>query len=29
VVEKIGRLGGPDEQPTRTVVIEEATLEKG
>lgn len=29
VVEEIGRLGGPDEQPTRTVVIEEATLETG
>ncbi|HTU14532.1 MAG TPA: peptidylprolyl isomerase [Solirubrobacterales bacterium] len=29
VVEKIGGLGGPDEQPTRDVVIEKATLEKG
>jgi len=29
VVEKIGSLGGPDEQPTREVVIEKATLEKG
>ena len=29
VVEQIGRLGGPDEQPTKTVVIEEATLETG
>lgn len=29
VAEKIGRLGGSDEQPTRTVVIEKATLEKG
>ncbi len=29
VVEQIGRLGGPDEQPTRTVVIEKATLGTG
>jgi peptidyl-prolyl cis-trans isomerase B (cyclophilin B) len=29
VVEKIGALGGPDEQPTKNVVIERATLEKG
>jgi peptidyl-prolyl cis-trans isomerase B (cyclophilin B) len=29
VVEAIGSLGGPDEQPTRTVVIEKATLDKG
>ena len=29
VVETIGRLGGPDEQPTKDVVIEEATLERG
>jgi peptidyl-prolyl cis-trans isomerase B (cyclophilin B) len=29
VVEEIGALGGPDEQPTREVVIEKATLEKG
>jgi peptidyl-prolyl cis-trans isomerase B (cyclophilin B) len=29
VVEKIGSLGGPDEQPTKDVVIEEATLERG
>ena len=29
VVERIGSLGGPDEQPTQTVVIEEATLETG
>jgi cyclophilin family peptidyl-prolyl cis-trans isomerase len=29
VAEKIGRLGGADEQPTRSVVIEKATLEKG
>lgn len=29
VVQKIGSLGGPDEQPTKDVVIEEATLEKG
>jgi cyclophilin family peptidyl-prolyl cis-trans isomerase len=29
VAEKIGRLGGPDEQPTKAVVIEKATLEKG
>lgn len=29
VVEKIGRLGGSDEQPTKTVVIEKATLERG
>jgi len=29
VAEKIGRLGGPDEQPTKTVVIDKATLEKG
>ncbi len=29
VVEEIGSLGGPDEQPTRTVVIEKATLEAG
>jgi cyclophilin family peptidyl-prolyl cis-trans isomerase len=27
VVEEIGSFGGPDEQPTRTVVIEKATLE--
>ncbi len=29
VVEAIGALGGPDEQPTKEVVIEKATLEKG
>jgi cyclophilin family peptidyl-prolyl cis-trans isomerase len=29
VVEKIGSLGGPDEQPTKVVVIEKATLERG
>jgi cyclophilin family peptidyl-prolyl cis-trans isomerase len=29
VVQAIGQLGGPDEQPTRAVVIEKATLEKG
>ena len=29
VVQSIGRLGGPDELPTRTVVIEKATLETG
>lgn len=29
VVEKIGKLGGPDEQPTRDIVIEKATLETG
>lgn len=29
VVEAIGALGSPDEQPTRDVVIEAATLEKG
>ena len=29
VVEEIGRLGGPDEQPTRTVAIEKATLQAG
>lgn len=29
VAEAIGRLGGPDEQPTKTVVIEKATLETG
>jgi cyclophilin family peptidyl-prolyl cis-trans isomerase len=29
VAQKIGLLGGPDEQPTKTVVIEKATLEKG
>lgn len=29
VVEEIGALGGPDEQPTRAVVIEKATLETG
>lgn len=29
VVEEVGRLGGPDEQPTRTVAIEKATLETG
>jgi cyclophilin family peptidyl-prolyl cis-trans isomerase len=29
VVQEIGRLGGPDEQPRKTVVIEKATLEKG
>ncbi len=29
VVQKIGALGGPDEQPTKEVVIEKATLEKG
>jgi len=28
VVEKIGQLGGPDEQPTKTVVIRKSTLEK-
>ena len=29
VVKKIGQLGGPDEKPTKEVVIEKATLEKG
>ncbi|MGK2955704.1 MAG: peptidylprolyl isomerase [Solirubrobacterales bacterium] len=29
VVEKIGKLGGPDEMPTKDIVIEKATLEKG
>ena len=29
VVERIGTLGGPDEVPTREVVIEKATLEAG
>jgi len=29
VVQKIGALGGPDEQPTEDVVIQKATLEKG
>lgn len=29
VVEKIGALGGPDERPTREVIIDRATLEKG
>lgn len=29
VVKAIGQLGGPDEQPTRDVVIEKATLEAG
>ena len=29
VVEEIGSLGGPDEKPNRTVVIEKATLENG
>ena len=29
VVDKIGKLGGPDESPTKDVVIEKATLEKG
>lgn len=29
VVEKIGALGGADEQPTKEVVIEKATLEQG
>lgn len=29
VVDAIGALGGPDEQPTKDVVIEKATLEKG
>jgi len=29
VVEAIGRLGGADERPTKRVVIEKATLEKG
>lgn len=29
VVQKIGSLGGPDEKPTKDVVIEKATLEKG
>jgi peptidyl-prolyl cis-trans isomerase B (cyclophilin B) len=29
VVEKIGKLGGPDEKPTKDIVIEKATLEKG
>jgi cyclophilin family peptidyl-prolyl cis-trans isomerase len=29
VVQAIGQLGGADEQPTRAVVIEKATLEKG
>jgi peptidyl-prolyl cis-trans isomerase B (cyclophilin B) len=27
VVEKIGRLGGPDERPTKDVVIETVTVE--
>lgn len=29
VVERIGRLGGPDQQPTREVTIDEAILERG
>ena len=29
VVQKIGKLGGADEKPTKDVVIEKATLEKG
>ncbi len=29
VVDEIGKLGGPDEQPTKEIVIEKATLEKG
>ncbi|MBK5110823.1 MAG: peptidylprolyl isomerase [Thermoleophilia bacterium] len=29
VVESIGALGGPDEQPTKDVVIEKAALEEG
>jgi len=29
VVDKIGKLGGPDESPTKDVVIEKATLERG
>lgn len=29
VVENIGEMGGADEQPTRTVVIEKATLNRG
>lgn len=29
VVQAIGALGGPDEQPTKEVVIEKATLEQG
>jgi len=29
VVKKIGQLGGADEKPTKDVVIEKATLEKG
>lgn len=29
VAERIGGLGGPDEQPTKTVVIEKTTLDRG
>jgi cyclophilin family peptidyl-prolyl cis-trans isomerase len=29
VVQKIGRLGGPDEAPTKEVLIDRATLERG
>jgi len=29
VVEKIGKLGGPDEKPKQTVLIEKVTIEKG
>ncbi len=29
VIEKIGQLGGPDEKPTQTVVIDSVTIEKG
>jgi len=29
VVERIGKLGGPDEKPTQTVLIEKITIEKG
>jgi cyclophilin family peptidyl-prolyl cis-trans isomerase len=29
VVEKIGKLGGPDEKPKQTVLIEKITIEKG
>lgn len=29
VVERIGRLGGPDEKPKQTVLIEKITIEKG
>ena len=29
VVQEIGRLGGPDEAPTKEVLIDRATLERG